>query len=107
MADSAYVPGLAVRQRARYVVVFAYDDSYESVDMQDAWHSQTIIAYGMNGNDLTPDHGSPVRLKVPRQLGYKSVKFLSRSSVTDTVKKTGKGLGSSQPEPEYSWYAGI
>jgi DMSO/TMAO reductase YedYZ molybdopterin-dependent catalytic subunit len=48
-----------------------------------------------------------VRLKVPRQLGYKSLKFLSRLTVTDTMKNIGKGLGSWQPEGGYSWYAGI
>jgi DMSO/TMAO reductase YedYZ molybdopterin-dependent catalytic subunit len=93
--------------RAKYVVVFPLDDAWDSIDMQDAWHPQTLVAYAMNGKDLTPDHGAPVRLKVPRQLGYKSVKFLSRIRVTDTVKNIGKGLGSVQPEGGYSWYAGI
>ncbi len=75
--------------------------------MQDAWHSQTLLAYAMNGEDLPPDHGAPLRLKVPRQLGYKSVKFLYRITLTDTLKHIGKGLGSSSPEYGYSWYAGI
>jgi DMSO/TMAO reductase YedYZ molybdopterin-dependent catalytic subunit len=96
-----------VQPQARYVVAFAFDDGYDSVDMQDALHAQTLIAYGMNGRDLPTDHGAPVRLKVPRQLGYKSLKFLSRITVTDTMKNIGKGLGSSQPESGYSWYAGI
>ena len=51
--------------------------------------------------------GAPVRLKVPRQLGYKSVKFLSKLTVTDSLQQFGKGLGSSSPEGGYSWYAGI
>ena len=75
--------------------------------MQDAWHEQTLIAYGMNCQELPPDYGAPVRLKVPRQLGFKSLKLLSRITVTDTMKNIGKGLGSWQPEGGYSWYAGI
>jgi len=77
------------------------------VDMADAWHRQTLIVYAMNGEDLPPEHGAPVRMKVPRQLGYKSVKFMSRIMFTDTLKHIGKGLGSSSPEVGYSWYAGI
>ncbi len=104
----SYVLNLVgVQRQAKYVVAFAFDDGYDSVDMQDAWHAQTLIAYGMNGQELPADYGAPVRLKVPRQLGYKSLKFLSRITVTDTMKNIGKGLGSSQPEGGYSWYAGI
>jgi len=75
--------------------------------MLDAWHPQTFLAYGMNGPELPTPHGAPVRLRVARQLGYKSVKYLSRITVADTVKNIGKGLGSVQPEYGYSWYAGI
>jgi DMSO/TMAO reductase YedYZ molybdopterin-dependent catalytic subunit len=98
---------VGAQPQARYVVAFAYDDLYDSIDMNDAWHPQTLIVYAMNGQDLSPDYGAPARLKIPRQLGYKSVKFLSRVLVTDTVKNIGKGLGSSSPEVGYSWYAGI
>lgn len=92
---------------ARYAVFFPFDESWDSVDMADAWHPQTLIAYGMNGKDIPPEHGAPVRMKVPRQLGYKSVKYMSRIAFTDTLKNIGKGLGSSSPEAGYSWYAGI
>ena len=61
----------------------------------------------MNGQALSPDHGAPARLKVPRQLGYKSVKYLRRITLTDTLKNFGSGLGSSSPDYGYSWYAGI
>ncbi len=71
------------------------------------WHPQTLLAYGMNGQELPTPHGAPVRLRVARQLGYKSVKYLSRITVTDTLKNIGKGLGSISPEIGYSWYAGI
>jgi DMSO/TMAO reductase YedYZ molybdopterin-dependent catalytic subunit len=75
--------------------------------MGDAWHPQTLLAYGMNGKELPTPHGAPVRLRVARQLGYKSIKYLSRITVTDDLKKIGNGLGSISPELGYSWYAGI
>jgi len=99
---------VGIRPQAKYVVVFPFDaDAWESIDMPDAWHPQTFLAYGMNGQELPTPHGAPVRLKVARQLGYKSVKYLSRVTVVDTVKNIGKGLGGSNPEGGYSWYAGI
>ncbi len=58
--------------RAKYVVFYAYDDDWESIDMADARHPQTLLAYGMNGGELPAPHGAPLRLRVPRQLGYKS-----------------------------------
>ena len=96
-----------LQPRARYVVFFPFDDMWDSLDMADALHPQTLLAYGMNGQDLPTPHGAPVRLRVARQLGYKSVKYLSRITVTDTLKNIGKGLGSISPEIGYSWYAGI
>jgi DMSO/TMAO reductase YedYZ molybdopterin-dependent catalytic subunit len=104
----SFVLNLAgVLPRARYVVFFPFDESWDSLDMPDALHPQTLLAYRMNGEDLPTGHGAPVRLRVPRQLGYKSVKYLSRITVTDTLKDIGAGLGSMSPEIGYSWYAGI
>jgi DMSO/TMAO reductase YedYZ molybdopterin-dependent catalytic subunit len=104
----AYVLDLVgVQPRAKYVAFFPFDESWDSLDMPDAWHPQTLLAYGMNGRDLSADHGAPLRVRVPRQLGYKSVKYLSHVLVTDTLKDIGKGLGSISPEIGYSWYAGI
>jgi DMSO/TMAO reductase YedYZ molybdopterin-dependent catalytic subunit len=96
-----------VLPRARYVVFFPFDDAWDSLDMPEALHPQTLLAYGLNGQELPAPHGAPARLKVPRQLGYKNVKYLSRITVTDTLKNIGKGLGSSSPEVGYSWFAGI
>jgi DMSO/TMAO reductase YedYZ molybdopterin-dependent catalytic subunit len=96
-----------VRSEAKYVVFFPFDTNWDSLDMDDAWHSQTLLAYAMNGQELPAPHGAPVRLRVARQLGYKSVKYLSRITVTDTLKDIGSGLGSISPEIGYSWYAGI
>lgn len=104
----SYVLNLVgVRPQAMYVVFYPFDTEWDSLDMSDAWHPQTLLAYGMNGRELPTGHGAPVRLRVPRQLGYKSVKYLSRITVTDTLKNIGKGLGSAAPEEGYSWYAGI
>ena len=96
-----------VQPQAKYVVFFPFDDNWDSLDMPDARHPQTLLAYGMNGKDLPAEHGAPLRLRVARQLGYKSVKYLSQITVTDTPKDIGRGLGSISPEIGYSWYAGI
>jgi DMSO/TMAO reductase YedYZ molybdopterin-dependent catalytic subunit len=99
---------VGVRPGARYVAYFSQQgDWWDSIDMADAWHAQTLLTYGMNGADLSIPHGAPLRLRVPRQLGYKSVKYLMRLTVTETMDGIGKGLGSSAPEFGYSWYAGI
>jgi len=94
--------------QARYVAYFSIEpDWWESIDMADALHPQTLVTYAMNDTDLPVPFGGPLRLRVPRQLGYKSVKFITRMTVTDSMKKFGKGLGSASPEAGYAWYAGI
>jgi DMSO/TMAO reductase YedYZ molybdopterin-dependent catalytic subunit len=93
---------------ARYIVYRSFQpDWWESIDMADALHPQTLIAHGLNGGELPVAFGGPLRLRVPRQLGYKSLKYITRLTVTDSVKGFGKGLGSAAPEGGYSWYAGI
>jgi DMSO/TMAO reductase YedYZ molybdopterin-dependent catalytic subunit len=84
---------------ARYVVFHCADELeatldgsgryYESIDLVDAFHPQTILAYGMNGKDLSVGHGAPLRLRVERQLGYKQAKYLMRIEVVDSL--TGSG----------------
>ncbi len=98
---------VGARPEARYVVFFAFDDSWDSLDMADALHPQTLLAYGMNGEEIPAGHGAPLRLKVPRQLGYKQVKYLARVTITDDLKSIRNGLGSISPDYGYSWYAGI
>ncbi|HWX92254.1 MAG TPA: molybdopterin-dependent oxidoreductase [Terriglobales bacterium] len=94
--------------QAKYVVYFSIEpDWWDSIDMADAMHPQTFLTYGMNGDDLPVGNGGPLRLRLPRQLGYKSVKFITHLTVTDSLKKFGKGLGSASPEGGYAWYAGI
>ncbi len=95
-------------KEARYVVYFSIErDWWDSIDMADAMHPQTLIAYGMNGGELPVANGGPLRLRVPRQLGYKNVKYITRLTVTDNLKRFGQGLGSASPEGGYAWYAGI
>ena len=97
-----------VLPQARYVVYFSIDpDWWESIDMADARHPQTLLTWAMNDGDLPVGFGGPLRLRVPRQLGYKNVKFITRLTVTDSLKRFGKGLGSAAPEGGYAWYAGI
>lgn len=94
--------------QARYLVYFSIDSNWwESIDLADALHPQTLLTWGMNDGDLPVPFGGPLRLRVPRQLGYKSVKYIVRLTAADSLKGFGKGLGSASPEAGYAWYAGI
>jgi DMSO/TMAO reductase YedYZ molybdopterin-dependent catalytic subunit len=105
---SHVLEAVGIQPQAKYVVYFSLEkDWWDSLDMADALHPQTFLAYGMNGGELPVGNGGPLRMRVPRQLGYKSVKFINRLTVTDDLKKFGKGLGSASPEGGYAWYAGI
>ena len=98
---------VGVSAKARYLVVYSYDGVWDSLDLPDAYHPQTFLTYGLNGKDISAPHGAPLRLRVARQLGYKSVKFLSRMTLVDSLKNVGDGKGSISPAYGYSWYAGI
>jgi DMSO/TMAO reductase YedYZ molybdopterin-dependent catalytic subunit len=99
---------VGVHPQAKYVVYSSFEpDTWDSIDMADALHPQTFLCYGMNGSELPVAHGGPVRLRLPRQVGYKNIKFLNHLTVTDSLKKFGKGLGSAAREAGYAWYAGI
>jgi DMSO/TMAO reductase YedYZ molybdopterin-dependent catalytic subunit len=99
---------VGVLPQARYIVYYSIEpDWWESIDMADALHPQTFLTMGMNDGDLPVRFGGPLRLRVPRQLGYKSVKYITRITATDSLKRFGKGLGSASPEAGYAWYAGI
>ena len=89
---------------ARYVQFHCYDVVADGIDMLDALHPQTLLAYGMNGRDLPVAHGAPLRVRVETQLGYKSMKFLRRIVVTDEFDD----LGPYGPlQNGWAWYAGI
>lgn len=98
---------------ARYVVFHCADrfgetPYYESIDLIDAFHPQTILAWAMNGAPLSEGHGAPLRLRVERQLGYKQAKFVMRIEMRASLAGLygGKG-GYWEDHSGYQWYAGI
>jgi DMSO/TMAO reductase YedYZ molybdopterin-dependent catalytic subunit len=80
---------------------------YESIDLIDAFHPQTILAHRFNDEELSVGHGAPLRLRVERQLGYKQAKYVMRIEVTDRLDHLGRGKGGFWPDRGYEWYAGI
>jgi DMSO/TMAO reductase YedYZ molybdopterin-dependent catalytic subunit len=80
---------------------------YESIDLVDARHPQTILAWAMNGETLPVPHGAPLRLRVERQLGYKHAKYIRRIEVVESFAHLGKGKGGYWEDRGYEWYAGI
>lgn len=96
-----------VRTEARYAVFHTFDGWYESIDMFDVVHPQTILAYGLNGEDLPLGNGAPVRLRVERQCGYKNVKFLKTLQVVDSIAGFGRGRGGLSADYGFHWYAGV
>ena len=98
---------------ARFVVFHCADDFdgdpyYESIDLIDAYHPQTILAWGMNDQLLSVGHGAPLRLRVERQLGYKQAKYVMRVSLVATLAEIGAGKGGYwEDSAGYQWYAGI
>ena len=98
---------------ARYIVFHCADrfgdaPYYESIDLIDAFHPQTILADTMNGQPLPVDHGAPLRLRVERQLGYKHAKYVMRIEARSRLAGLygGKG-GYWEDRHDYAWYAGI
>jgi DMSO/TMAO reductase YedYZ molybdopterin-dependent catalytic subunit len=98
---------------ARYVVFHCMDRSpegspyYESLDLHEAAHPQTLLALDLNGKPLDADHGAPVRLRVPTQLGYKSAKWIDRIELATNVNGLFGGRGGYWEDNGYEWYAGI
>jgi DMSO/TMAO reductase YedYZ molybdopterin-dependent catalytic subunit len=98
---------------ARYIVFRCADDFsgtpyYESIDLVDAFHPQTILAYGMNDGDLPVGHGAPIRLRVERQLGYKHAKFIMGIEAAASLDRIGQGKGGYWEDVGiYDWYAGV
>ncbi|MBO9499787.1 MAG: molybdopterin-dependent oxidoreductase [Novosphingobium sp.] len=92
---------VGVASSARFVQFHSFDGWQDQIDMVDALHPQTLLAYGMNGRDLPIGHGAPLRLRVERQIGYRSMKFLKRIVVADhfdTFGATSRG---------WAWHTGI
>ena len=104
------------RPQARYVVLHCADTFgegtdetpyYESIDLQDAHHPQTLLAYGLNGQPLPVTNGAPLRLRVERQLGYKHAKYVMRLELVADFAHIGDGKGGYWEDQGYPWYAGI
>ena len=110
-----------LRDGARYIVFLCADDYggeaskgglqsasryYESIDLVDAFHPQTILAHSLNNQPLSTGNGAPLRLRVERQLGYKQAKYLMQIVVADSLAPFGGGKGGYWPDRGYEWYAG-
>ena len=104
---------VAPLDNAQYVVFHCADTMgdgapyYESIDFDDAYHPQTILAYGMNGQDLPIKNGAPLRARIERQLGYKQAKYIMRIELVESLQTVGRGNGGYWEDRGYEWYAGI
>lgn len=102
------------RPEARYVVFYCADPMdhagtryYESIDMDDAWHPQTLLAYELNDAPLPIKNGAPIRVRVERQLGYKMAKYIMRMELVERLDGIAGGRGGYWEDRGYEWYAGI
>jgi DMSO/TMAO reductase YedYZ molybdopterin-dependent catalytic subunit len=103
-----------LRPEARFVVLYCADELerndggyYESIDLIDAFHPQTQLAYALNDRPLAVANGAPLRLRVERQLGYKQAKYLMRIEAVSRLDGIGGGKGGYWEDRGYEWYAGI
>ncbi|HEX7884570.1 MAG TPA: molybdopterin-binding protein [Phenylobacterium sp.] len=115
---SALLDRAKLKPEARYIVFHCADtldpsaadgagQYYESIDLIDAYHPQTILAYDMNDRVLPVRHGAPLRLRVERQLGYKHAKYVMHIEAVASLDGIGRGQGGFWPDRGYEWYAGI
>ena len=112
---SAMLETVRPKPHARYVVFHCADPMegdgsspyYESIDMEDAFHPQTILAYELNEQPLPIANGAPLRLRLERQLGYKMAKYVMRIELVDDFSGIGGGKGGYWEDQGYEWYAGI
>jgi DMSO/TMAO reductase YedYZ molybdopterin-dependent catalytic subunit len=106
-----------LKPAARYIIFHCLDELvrtrdgsgfyYESIDLFDAFHPQTILAYEMNGNALPVRHGAPLRLRVERHVGYKHAKFVTRIEAVERLDGIHCGKGGFWEDRGYQWYAGL
>ena len=114
---SALIASAGLKPQARYLAFFCADTLeqtldntgryYETIDLIDAFHPQTILAYEMNFAPLKVEHGAPLRLRVERQLGYKMAKYVMRIEAIDGFSGISRGRGGFWEDRGYEWYAGI
>ena len=107
-----HMAGLA--PTARYVVFHCLDAMdkagehyYESIDLFDAFHPQTILAYGMNRAPLPVPHGAPLRLRAELHIGYKNAKYVESIELVDSLQRVGQGKGSYWADRGFQWYVGM
>jgi DMSO/TMAO reductase YedYZ molybdopterin-dependent catalytic subunit len=114
---STLIAAAGLKPQARYIAFFCADTLeettdntgryYETIDLIDAFHPQTILAYEMNFAPLKVEHGAPLRLRVERQLGYKMAKYIMRIEAIDDFSRLSRGRGGYWEDRGYEWYAGI
>ncbi len=114
---SALLTAAGLKPQARYLAFFCADTLeqtldgtgryYETIDLIDAFHPQTILAYEMNFAPLAVEHGAPLRLRAERHLGYKMAKYVMRIEAIDSFAKISRGRGGFWEDRGYEWYAGI
>jgi DMSO/TMAO reductase YedYZ molybdopterin-dependent catalytic subunit len=112
---SALLDAVGLKPNARYVVFHCADPMeddgtmpyYESIDLDDAYHEQTILAYDLNDKALPVQNGAPIRLRVERQLGYKHAKYVMRIEAVESFADIHGGNGGYWEDQGYQWYAGI
>jgi DMSO/TMAO reductase YedYZ molybdopterin-dependent catalytic subunit len=114
---SAVLQRAGLKPQARYIAFHCADtlelaldgtgQYYETIDLVDAMHPQTILAYDMNDRPVDVAHGAPLRLRLERQLGYKMAKYVMRIDAVEDFTKLGRGKGGYWEDRGYQWYAGI
>ena len=100
----AVLEAAGILPTARFVKYLAFDGQVDSIDLVDAFHPQTMLAYGMNGRELPIPHGGPVRLRIENQIGYKSQKYTYRLVVTDHFDDGG---ADGNIQHGWAWYNGL
>jgi len=101
-----------LKPQAKHIVLYCADTLggrkyYETLDVVDAHHPQTILAYAMNGAPLTVAHGAPLRLRAERYLGYKQAKYVMRLEAVDRYDHIAGGQGGFWEDQGYDRYGGI
>jgi DMSO/TMAO reductase YedYZ molybdopterin-dependent catalytic subunit len=114
---SAVLQQARLKPSARYLAFYCADSLeltldgtgqyYETIDLVDAMHPQTILAYDMNDRPLAIRYGAPLRLRLERQLGYKMAKYVMRIEAIDSFRGIARGKGGYWEDRGYQWYAGI
>ena len=110
---SLLLEAAGLKPEAQFIVFRCADrlaggDYYESIDLVDAFHPQTIVAHLLNGEPLPIRNGAPLRMRIERQLGYKHAKYLTAIEAVASLDQIGAGNGGYwEDRAGYQWYAGI